>query len=302
MALLLALALMGSTAPVADDMQRARRGAVQPDDTLPSDDAPAPQADLPPEVAQGTGPRGTSGEVHEDGVGYADTMTERPRGRWATVAIGIAHPTLPAGTLVELTALDTGRTIVAMVVAPSSGAFVALSPGAAQALGVGEHAGVRVRTVVASPQDINALRSGQAASPRLDAPPTLLTALRRKLPGEPAVARPSAAIRPTPRPRVVPAERPPAIAVERPAPSHSPVPPRAKPVPVVRGGLVVQVAALSSGERAAALAQQLGGHVAPLGKLYRVQLGPFADAPSAQRARDGAARRGYADARIIHAD
>jgi rare lipoprotein A len=65
---------------------------------------------------------------------------------------------------------------------------------------------------------------------------------------------------------------------------------------------MVQVAALSSAERAATLAHQLGGRVVPLGKLYRVQLGPFADSAQAQRARDGAARRGYGDARIVRSD
>jgi rare lipoprotein A len=229
-------------------------------------------------------------------------MTDAPEPRFAGVALGVAHPSLPAGTVVELTALDTGRTILAMVVARTSGeGVVALSPRAAQALGVGDPAAVRVRSVVAGPQDDRALRSGQAASPRLDAPPALLTALRRKLPASPAPAQGTP--RP-PAPRVTtavprPAARAPLerAAVPRPAPVRAAAPP-----PPARGGVMVQVAALSSASRAAALAQQLGGRVVPLGKLYRVQLGPFSDTAQAQRARDGAARRGYADARIIHSD
>uniref|UniRef100_UPI0035C9BA73 SPOR domain-containing protein n=1 Tax=uncultured Sphingomonas sp. TaxID=158754 RepID=UPI0035C9BA73 len=256
--------------------------------------------DAPPEVAQAAGPRGTSGEVREDLVGYASVMTEPPEARFAGVTIAVAHPSLPAGTLVELTALDTGRTILAMVVARASGVgVVALSPGAAQALGVGERAGVRVRTVVASPQDDRALRSGQAASQRLDAPPTLLTALRRKLPQGALVPNVTPA-RPIPVRGAAPSAHPPVprlVPVPRPAPVRAPA-----ALPPARGGLMVQVAALSSAPRATALAQQLGGRVVPLGKLYRVQLGPFGDTASAQRARDGAARRGYADARIIHTD
>ncbi|WP_010186429.1 SPOR domain-containing protein [Sphingomonas sp. PAMC 26605] len=300
MTVLLGLALLGVTvSPDAATLQRDLR-----DPTLPSDSAAPPQ-DVPPEVAQGTGPRGTSGEVHEDGVGYAALLAAPPEGRWARVAIGVGHPTLAPGTPVELTALDTGRTIVALVVAPSGGAVVALLPGAAQALGVGEHAGVRVRTVVASPQDLRALQAGQAASPRLDAPPTLLTALRHKLPNRAVGAAP----RPSPRPPIAAARPTPAPPRPAPAKPHAAAetqpPAYAKPVPLpapARGGLMVQVAALSSAERAAGLAKQLGGRVVPLGKLYRVQLGPFADPAAAQRARDGAARRGYADARIFHTD
>lgn len=249
---LLSLTLLGVAAsPVPDVAQRDLR-----DPTLPSDSA-APAQDVPPEVAQGTGPRGTSGEVHEDGVGYAAMLAAPPGGRWANVSIGVGHPTLAPGTPVELTALDTGRTIVALVVAPSDGAVVALSPGAAQALGVSEHAGVRVRTVVASPQDLRALQAGQAASSRLDAPPTLLAALRRKLPNGGAMAAPRPSTRPVPastrpvpspsRPaptevRTMPAAPTPAPTPVRakPAPVPAPTPVRAKPAPVpARGGFMI---------------------------------------------------------------
>ena len=239
----------------------------------------------PPEAMQGNGPRGTSGEVRGDTVGYAAPMNDPPDQAWSNVVVGVAHPSLPAGTLVELTALDTGRTILALVVGrESSGAVVSLSPGAAQALGVNDRAAVRVRTVVASPQDQLALRSGQAVSARLDAPPALLIALRRKLPGQ----RASAPVRAVP-PRVA----------TRPVLAPSPV---AAPGRANRSGFMVQVAAVSSAARAQALAQELGGHVAAGGGIYRVQIGPFADMASAQRARDGAARRGYGDSRIFHTE
>ncbi|MEG3175180.1 SPOR domain-containing protein [Sphingomonas sp. RB3P16] len=272
----------------------------------------APQATdatqgVPPEVAQSAGPRGTSGETQDDSVVYAGALAAPGEGRFAGVAIGVAHPRLALGSPVELTALDTGRTIVAMVVATGD---IALSPGAGQALGVGARAAVRLRSVVAAPQDLLALRSGQAASPRLDAPPTLLAALRRKLPAAAATSRaadrapPVRAVRPRePLVRAEPERAAPETARPAPVRPKPPVQPPVKPAPVApRGGLVVQVAALSSSERAAALAKQLGGRVVALGKLYRVQLGPFGDSASAQRARDGAARRGYGDARILHTD
>jgi rare lipoprotein A len=59
------------------------------------------------------------------------------------------------------------------------------------------------------------------------------------------------------------------------------------------------VAALSNADRAATLAKALGGSVAPGGGLFRVRLGPYHDQRSAQNARDGLAKRGYGDARII---
>lgn len=247
---------------------------------------PSPSA-LPPEVADTRGLRGTSGEAHDDGVGYAALMTAPPEARWSNVAVGVGYAGLPEGALVELTALETGRTVLALVVTrETGGAFVALTPGAAQALGVGDRAAVRVRSVVSSPQDEMALRSGRSASARLDAPPALLTALRRKLPGRAAPQRATTA---------------PRVPARQSVRAATPVPVAAPPQRVA-GGLYVQVAALSSSARAAALARDLGGRVAASGGLYRVQLGPFANSADAARARDGVARRGYGDARILHSE
>ncbi|HCB75540.1 MAG TPA: hypothetical protein DEP91_05105, partial [Sphingomonas bacterium] len=47
---------------------------------------------------------------------------------------------------------------------------------------------------------------------------------------------------------------------------------------------------MSSEANARALAAQLGGRVSAAGKLYRVQLGPFADRAAAEAARAAAAR------------
>ena len=66
-----------------------------------------------------------------------------------------------------------------------------------------------------------------------------------------------------------------------------------------RGGLVVQVAALSNAANAQSLAQSMGGFVKPGGGLYRVQLGPFATRGEAEAARQRAAGAGYGDARVI---
>ena len=251
--------------------------------------------DAPP---AGAGPRGTSGEVREDGVGYA-TLLRVSEAAAPTVRIAAMHSTLPTGSFVEVTALDSGRTIAAMVVGPYRGrALVALSPDAAQVLGIAEGGAVRVRAITPSPQDQAALRSGQAASSRLDAPPALLTALRRELPGggtARATAVPaSRSARPIPT-RPTPAARPAPMTADEPT-----APPAARAAP--RDGYGVQVAALSSQARAAALARSVGGHVVAAGSVYRVQLGPFANAGAAARARDGVAREGYRDARVFHSE
>ena len=66
----------------------------------------------------------------------------------------------------------------------------------------------------------------------------------------------------------------------------------------VHEGYHVQVAAFSSQANAKSLAARIDGHVVPAGRYWRVELGPFADATAAQRARDGAVKRGYGDARV----
>lgn len=242
--------------------------------------APAFAQDGPPD---GAGPRGTSGEARDDDVGRA-TLLSVNAGATPTVRIAAMHPSLPGGSFVEITALDTGRTIVAMVVGPYRGrGIVGLSPDAAQALGIAGGAAVRVRSVTPGPQDQAALRRGEAAGTRLDAPPALLTALRKKLAGG-ATPGPT-----TPERTSLPAR---GTAV---APPRSVRPP-------AHGSYGVQVAAVSSPERATALARALGGRVVSSGRLYRVQLGPFPDAAAASRARDTAARQGYADARVFHSE
>lgn len=251
-------------------------------------DQPPPPADLP----QGPGPRGTSGqEQRYDMVGYAGSFDGGGAPQYSTATVSVGHSGLPVGSYVELTALDTGRTIAALVAGPGGGGrnIVDLSPAAAQQLGVGEGAPVRVRLVTPSPQDQMALRSGRAAGARMDAPQSLLVALRHKLPGRSS---------PAPvRPPVRTATPPPSSAPSRPAPSSRPAPVQAAPI---RSGYLVQVAAFSTRERAQTAAGQVGGRIAPAGNLFRVQIGPFADAAGAKRARDEAARRGYADARILH--
>jgi len=283
-----------ATPPIDDQQQPASpngpmtRGIESPRARMPvsSIDQSAP-ADLP----QGGGPRGTSGELRYDTVGYASVLNYPPAGALASAAVTIAHATLPVGSFVELTSLDTGRTIIAMVGAQSNdGQAFTLSPGAAQLLGVGDQAALRVRLVTPSGPDQMALRSGRPASPRIDAPEGLLKALRKRLPDEMVQA-------PPPR-RMPPVTRRPPVPAPQPAPRYTPPPETA---PVARGvRFIVQVAAFSTRDRAQIAARQVGGRIVVVGSVFRVQIGPFADASSAKRARDEAAGHGYGDARVIH--
>ncbi|MBC9031748.1 SPOR domain-containing protein [Sphingomonas sp. JC676] len=239
-----------------------------------------------------TGPRGSSqpapGERRYDEVGYAGVRSVAGGGP-RDDAVAAVHPSLPANSYVEVTSLDNGRTILVVITGTgSSGHAIDLSPGAARQLGYDKPGAmpVRVRAVMASPQDQVALRSGRAADARADAPPVLLNALRKRLSAPPAIDQAEAGPPPTTRPPVTP---------------RRPAPPRAAPParPAAAGRYFVQVAALSAAGRAQALAQSMGGFVKAGGGLYRVQLGPFATAGEAQAARGRAARAGYGDARIF---
>lgn len=244
----------------------------------------APQAEVPaapgagygaPEGSPdtGEGPQGSSrlrpGEERYDRVGYAG---------YAGAGEGVfaLSTVLPQGSHAEVTALDSGKTIL-ILIRGQGGGLIDLSAGAARQLGVTGNPPVRVRRVTVTGQDATLLAAGQAAPMRADAPAALLAGLRRRL-GD------------TPR-------EPVATAAERPTrPAARPTP---RPAQTATRGLFVQIAALSSAARARALADELGGIVRPGGGVYRVQLGPYPNSAAAERVRADVARRGYGDARIV---
>jgi rare lipoprotein A len=260
---------------------------------------------IPPEdMPAGNGPRGTSGTAQFDDAGRATIDPAVP-------GIAVAVNGLASG-YVEVTSLDNGKTVLALVAhgGATPGRLATLSPSLATMLGVaGDGALVRVRSVEPPPQDRGALRSGHPASPRLDTPLALLGPLRHRVeaqsPYTPPVSR-----RPTPAPirkQAIPpssyagadyAAPDNTYAAPQSAPQSTRTPPRA-PVNAA-SGYYVQVAALSSEAKARDLAHALGGQVQPVGTVWRVRLGPYRDADSAQRARDGVAQRGYAGAQIVH--
>ena len=92
-------------------------------------------------------------------------------------------------------------------------------------------------------------------------------------------------------------------AVISPRSAYRAMPAAVVPIPPSRSGrYAVQVGTFSSQSRAQALAGNLDASVRREGGLYRVVLGPFDDARSAQRARDAVVGRGYGDALILPQD
>src|ERR1044072_1586508 len=97
-----------------------------------------PQADNHPDPTAGAaGPRGTSGNgPRSDEVGYAGTRGVQGEG--ADGAVVAIHRSLPAGTVVEVTNLENGRTILVLVtgrMGEGADHLIDLSPGATRQLG-----------------------------------------------------------------------------------------------------------------------------------------------------------------------
>jgi rare lipoprotein A len=284
--------------------------------------ANGPQADYPMVLGQ---------PFTVDGVTYTpvDTMNYDVVGHAATSAEGgdaitASHRTLPLPSYVEITALDTGRTILVRLErrGPMTGSLLTeLSPGAAAQLGIAgqARAPVRVRRVNPPEPERSALRAGRAAPARMDTPPSLRAVLMRRLeqqgPGV-QVSRPGPMPTPDklpPVPQAVPgsrAEAPTPVPAAPPAAKPAPKPaavavkpePKAEPAAPAKGGWLVQVGAFSSQARAEAAAKSIGAQVAPAGKLWRVRMTDLTSRAAADAALAKAKAAGYSDARIQHAD
>jgi rare lipoprotein A len=127
-----------------------------------------------------------------DRVGYASWYGEESGRQTANGekfrhgSIAAAHTTLPLPSYVEVTALDTGRTILVRI--NDRGPFIAgriidLSPAAAEQLGIRRQgvAAVRVRRVSPTEQERARLRNGGQAAPRVSASTAMLADLRARL-------------------------------------------------------------------------------------------------------------------------
>jgi rare lipoprotein A len=267
--------------------------------------------------------------LNYDAVGYAG-LDDGP-------GVTAAHRTLPLPSYVEITSLESGKTILARVErrGPMVGNnLVSLSAAAAAQLGVGEATPVRVRRVNPPEVERAELRAGRTAPERMETPKSLVEVLRRKLPaagaaslvaGKHAPSGESVAHSPPPAaPTAVPqavaayplppvgqaavarqarpatrivAAEPPRAAVEAPV-----APPKAAPPPAAKGAFVIQAGAFASRANADRAAKALGGFVSPSGRYFRVRTGPFATRTQADAALAKVRAAGYSDARVTTAN
>lgn len=246
-----------------------------------------------------------------DDVGYAswygDELAGRPTANGETfdpAGISAAHKTLPLPSYVEVTALDTGRTILVRVNdrGPMVGdRLIDLSRGAAEQLGLTDGvSAVRVRRTNPPAAERAQLRAGRAVPERIATPDSLLSILRTKLKAMPAPKAPTAAppVEAQPAAPIASGTAKPGddrLAVQKPKPAAKPATP-AKPVSAVSGKFVVQVGAFSSESRADAAAKSVGGTVSKAGNLWRVRIGPFASDAEARTALGTAKAKGFRDA------
>jgi len=184
---------------------------------------------------------------------------------------------------------------------------------------------VRVRRVNPPEGERAALRTGQLAPKRMDTPPGLLAALRRKLGLEPPVGELPVMIKPAevaqaprqpgsakpagrPVPTAKPLTKPEASLAPKPGstpkPASKPAPapkpaaaPAARPAPEAR--LYVQIGAYAQRGNAEAAARKAGGSLVKAGSLWRVRSGPFSAGDEAARGLAKARAAGYAGARIV---
>ena len=263
-----------------------------------------------------------------DDVGYASWYGEELAGKptangeiFDPAAVSAAHKTLPLPSYVEITALDTGRTILVRVNdrGPMVGdRLIDLSRGAADQLGLTDGvSAVRVRRTNPPAAERAQLRAGKPVPERIATPESLLAILRTKakalpVPKAAAVtvapvgAQPAAPIasgtakpgddrfvvdrRETIKPAPEPASATKPTVVVKPAATA------AKSRPAVAGKYAVQVGAFSAESRADAAAKSVGGYVTKAGSLWRVRVGPFASDAEARGALDKVKAKGFRDA------
>ena len=284
------------------------------------------------------------GDPYEvDGVLYTplDTMNYDQVG-YATVdaddATGItgAHRTLPLPSYVEVTALDSGRTILVRLERRgpmTNDRLLALAPAAMTQLGASEGAPIRMRRVNPPEEHRAELRAGREAPLRMETPQGLLEVLKRRLPeqgsaplGDPRQAQVSGSV-PTPgaiatldpneeaqMPEETPDEPTEGLQVETPETPETPsrigrpelpmaVQGGPEPAPLMvqpadDGKFAVQLGAFSVKDNAEALAKKVQGYVETSGKYSLVRVGPYATRGQAEQALAMLRERGYRDALI----
>lgn len=236
--------------------------------------------------------------MNYDSVGYADVGYGD--------GISGSHRTLPIPSYVEVTSLESGRTILVRLTqrGPMQGGnLLSLSTQAWAQLGESPSSRHPVRVRRVNPPEVERalLRSGAQVAARMETPPGLLAVLKRKL-GVPVASAPAipAPVLNPPAPVATPGK----VAVKsppKPAPTAVAKPATVAKPPVAASGLVVQVGAYSSRDRAESIAKALGGSATQAGKVWRVRTGPHKDRGQADAALAKVRAAGYADARVVTA-
>lgn len=250
-----------------------------------------------------------------DEVGYASCYGEELAGKptangevFDPDGISAAHRTLPLPSYVEVTALDTGRTILVRINdrGPMAGdRLIDLSRGAAEQLGIAAGvAAVRVRRTNPPAAERAQLRSGQPVRERIATPNSLLSILRQKaksLPVPKGVVA-AASIAAQPAIPIASGKAKPGddrFVVEDAGATKAAAAAKPAQQAVSAGNYAVQVAAFSSESRANAAARSVGGTVTKAGSLWRVRIGPFASDAEAQGALGKAKAKGFRDAMVV---
>jgi rare lipoprotein A len=200
---------------------------------------------------------------------YGDELRGQPTANGESFdpdAITAAHRSLPLPSYVEITALDSGRTILARV--NDRGPFHAnrildMSFGAARQLGMtGQGARpIRIVRVYPSPTDIARLQQGG----RVAARPVMTAAALDQARAQAGWHAP--------------------VAVSR-------------TIPPGTGPLWIQLASFSSRSRAESMATRLGARIDTVAGIHRVRLGPYLSAESVNAALAPLAAKGYSDVHI----
>lgn len=209
-----------------------------------------------------------------------------------------AHRTLPLPSVVRVTNLDNGRSLILRV--NDRGPFaknriIDVSRRGAQLLGYEAKGTTKVRVEIL-PEESVALRDALIGNGRGEGAVVTVSA-----PAAPVAAAPAVVVAtPAPPP-------PPPPVVQTPAPAPAPVVAAARSQTAVVGGAYVQAGAFSTMETARHLEFQLQDYgptvIMPVqsgaATLYRVRIGPLADAGEAQRMLDRVRSAGYSDAVVV---
>lgn len=263
-----------------------------------------------------------------DEVGYAGLDDA------ADPSISVSHRTLPLPSYVEVTALDSGRTILARAErrGPMSGRhLVALSAAGFAQLGADPAQPLAVRVRRTNPQEYERalLRTNQRAPERLMTPASLLEVLRKLLirkstPSlvvaddlEPIASVPVGVTPPIKRTPLKPVVAKPVLAkavvpklaiakpdivkpvVAKPATAKTPLATATKTR--ATAAFSIQVGTFANRANADSTAKKLAGKVSGSGKFWRVRLGPFDQRVLAEAELTRAKKAGFGDARVVTA-